>query len=154
MIEIDPSFKKKGLAFHSIYLSQEFNNYVDPAIKSEIQKDISDWTEEVNKSTKEIFEIAKSTLIHFIISANEETTSEDAKKLADNEKVKGNEALKSNDYQEALKYYTKSIEYDPNLTASYCNRALVRLLGVIDFQVYLKLKDYQNVIKDCNTTIA
>ncbi len=63
--------------------------------------------------------------LSFIILTKVENISDDAKKLADKEKVKGNEALKSNDYQEALKYYSKSVEYDPTLTASFCNRALV-----------------------------
>jgi len=52
------------------------------------------------------------------------------KAKAENEKIKGNEALKSNDLKEALNYYTKSLEYDGKMSASYCNRALV----------YLKLK--------------
>lgn len=46
---------------------------------------------------------------------------------AENEKIKGNEALRSNDLKEALNYYTKSLEYDDKLSASYCNRALVYL---------------------------
>ena len=45
--------------------------------------------------------------------------------------------------QEALSYYTKSIEYDSTLTASYCNRALV----------YLKLKEYQKTVDDCNQVL-
>ena len=52
------------------------------------------------------------------------------KAKAENEKIKGNEALRSNDLNEALNYYTKSLEYDDKMAASYCNRALV----------YLKLK--------------
>ena len=31
------------------------------------------------------------------------------RKQAENEKTKGNEAIKSKDYQEAIKYYNKSI---------------------------------------------
>lgn len=57
------------------------------------------------------------------------------RKRAENEKNKGNEALKSKDFKEAIQYYTKSIEYDPHIAASYCNRALV----------YLKLKEWDKV---------
>lgn len=39
--------------------------------------------------------------------------AEDKKVLADQEKTKGNEAIQSNDYAEAEKYYSKSIEYNP-----------------------------------------
>ncbi|KAM3143964.1 hypothetical protein pb186bvf_004015 [Paramecium bursaria] len=64
-------------------------------------------------------------------------------RLAESEKQKGNEALRSNDLKEALNYYTKSIEFDKTMAASYCNRALV----------HLKLKEYQKVIDDCNKTL-
>lgn len=42
---------------------------------------------------------------------------------AENEKCKGNEAFGSASYDEALIYYTRSIEYLPN-AAAYNNRAL------------------------------
>lgn len=66
------------------------------------------------------------------------------KRKAENEKNKGNEAVKSKDFEEALQYYSKSIEYNPKLAPSYCNRALV----------YLKLKNYDECIKDCNRAIG
>ena len=52
--------------------------------------------------------------------------------------------MKSKDFKEAITYYTKSIEYDGTLAASYCNRALA----------YLKLKEYDKVITDCNIAIS
>lgn len=48
-------------------------------------------------------------------------------KLAENERNKGNESMKSKDFDEAIGYYTRSIEYDPSMASSYCNRALVHL---------------------------
>ena len=68
---------------------------------------------------------------------------------AENEKNKGNEALKSKDLQEALFYYSKSIEYDPTLETSYCNRALVYLeqKGILQFL------EYEHAINDCNKAI-
>jgi len=65
------------------------------------------------------------------------------KRRAEEEKVKGNEALRSQDYKEAIQYYSKAIEYDPTLAASYTNRAFV----------FLKLKEYQKCIGDCNVAL-
>jgi hypothetical protein len=45
---------------------------------------------------------------------------------ADQEKCKGNEAFNAGSYEEALVYYTRSIQYLPN-SASYNNRALACL---------------------------
>jgi hypothetical protein len=42
---------------------------------------------------------------------------------ADQEKCKGNEAFNAGSYDEALVYYTRSVQYLPN-AASYNNRAL------------------------------
>jgi len=39
-----------------------------------------------------------------------------------NERNKGNESFRSKDYGEALGYYSKSIEHDPKMKESYCNR--------------------------------
>lgn len=35
--------------------------------------------------------------------------------------------MKSKDFNEAIQYYNKSIELDPNQAATYCNRALAYL---------------------------
>ena len=49
---------------------------------------------------------------------------EEAKSMkADQEKVKGNEAYGSGCYDEAIVYYTRSIQLKPN-AAAYNNRAL------------------------------
>lgn len=83
---------------------------IDPETKKKALEEILSFQEEMaQKSKKQIFE------------------EEERKAKAQNEKLKGNEALKSNDLKEALNYYTKSIEYDDKLSASYCNRALVHL---------------------------
>lgn len=89
---------------------------IDPEVKKKALEEILDFEEKMaNKSKKQLF--------------NDE---EERKTRAQNEKLKGNEALKSNDLNEALNYYTKSLEFDDRLSASYCNRALV----------YLKLKSF------------
>ena len=43
---------------------------------------------------------------------------------ANREKEKGNEAFQSGNYSEALKYYCRSIELNPQVTAVYNNRAI------------------------------
>ena len=47
--------------------------------------------------------------------------------MAERERLKGNEALKSKDFDQAITYYSKSIELDPNSYQSFGNRALVYL---------------------------
>ncbi|MCB0370986.1 MAG: hypothetical protein KDD45_16585, partial [Bdellovibrionales bacterium] len=37
--------------------------------------------------------------------------------------MKGNEAIKSKDFDEAINYYSQSIELDPSMYQSYGNRA-------------------------------
>ena len=69
-----------------------------------------------------------------------EDLDEDMKELkAGQEKCKGNEAFKSGCYDEALHYYTKSIQYMPT-AASYNNRAMA----------YLKLEKWEQAIADCS----
>lgn len=47
--------------------------------------------------------------------------------MAERERLKGNEALKSKDFDEAINYYTKSIELDSKSFQAFGNRALVYL---------------------------
>ena len=89
------------------------NQTIDPETKKKALDDLCAFEEEIaQKSKKNIFGLDEQA---------------QRKAAAENEKIKGNEALKSNDLNEALNYYTKSLEYDSTLTASYCNRALVNL---------------------------
>ena len=60
------------------------------------------------------------------------------------EKQKGNECYKSKDYQEAIDYYTKSLNYNDKDIYVYTNRSLS----------YMKLKKYQDAINDCNIAIS
>ena len=59
---------------------------------------------------------------------------------AEQEKLKGNEAFNAKCYDEAVVYYTRSIQLNEN-AASYNNRALA----------YLKLEKWEKVIDDCNS---
>lgn len=60
---------------------------------------------------------------------NEVDAKDEKKKaeLAEKERVKGNEAIKSKDFDEAISYYSRSIDFDPKMFQSYGNRALAYL---------------------------
>ena len=61
----------------------------------------------------------------FIVSSLITDKSETERRvLANREKEKGNEAFQSGNYSEALMYYCRSIELNPQVTAVYNNRAL------------------------------
>ncbi|XP_036193780.1 sperm-associated antigen 1 [Myotis myotis] len=62
--------------------------------------------------------------------------------LATREKEKGNEAFKSGDYEEAVKYYTRSISVLPTV-AAYNNRA----------QAELKLQNWNSAFQDCEKVL-
>ncbi len=47
--------------------------------------------------------------------------------MAERERIKGNEAIKSKDFDEAISFYTRSIELDSTMHQSYGNRALAYL---------------------------
>ena len=53
--------------------------------------------------------------------------AEKRKAEAERERLKGNEAIRSKDYQEAIGYYTRSVESDPTMHQSWANRALAHL---------------------------
>ncbi|XP_077382016.1 sperm-associated antigen 1-like isoform X1 [Festucalex cinctus] len=62
--------------------------------------------------------------------------------LAEREKDKGNEAFRANDYEEAVAYYSRSIDIMPTV-AAYNNRA----------QTGIKLKQWQRAMNDCNSVL-
>ncbi|XP_077432424.1 sperm-associated antigen 1 [Vanacampus margaritifer] len=62
--------------------------------------------------------------------------------LAEREKDKGNEAFRANDYEEAVAYYSRSIDMMPTV-AAYNNRA----------QAEIKLKQWQRAMNDCNSVL-
>ncbi|KAM5211912.1 sperm-associated antigen 1 isoform 2-T2 [Hipposideros larvatus] len=62
--------------------------------------------------------------------------------LATREKEKGNEAFNSGDYEEAVKYYTRSLSVLPTV-AAYNNRA----------QAELKLQNWDSAFQDCEKVL-
>lgn len=63
--------------------------------------------------------------------------------LANREKEKGNEAFQSGNYSEALMYYCRSIELNPQVTAVYNNRALAEI----------KLEKFKEAVDDCDRVL-
>jgi tetratricopeptide (TPR) repeat protein len=73
-----------------------------------------------------------------------EVTLLERKRLAENEKIKGNDFMKTKEYDEAIKFYSSSIKYDPSEATTYCNRALA----------YIKIKQFDKGVEDCNKAVG
>lgn len=141
MEEIDPRLKKKV-----------FDNRVSQETKTELLKEIDDWEQSLNSKQKASVPVTEEEPINAeqYFAKSQELSKEQKQRLAENERNKGNESVKSKDFDEAIGYYTRSIELDPTMAASYCNRALA----------YLKKKgsmvcnvDFQKALVDCEEAI-
>ncbi|KAJ3387763.1 hypothetical protein HDU84_000575 [Entophlyctis sp. JEL0112] len=66
-----------------------------------------------------------------------------ATSLAEAEKLKGNESFKAKEYDDALQYYTRSLQIKPNQPSLYNNRSLV----------HLKLNNYEKAEKDSSIAL-
>jgi len=140
--ELDPAEKKRKDA-----------EKIDPEVRKKEINSLLEWENDVTlkeqetqakKTSKELTKnVFTSDNGKSKSDENLELTNDQRQKLAELEKNKGNEALKSQDFKEALQYYSKSINYSPTMSATYCNRALV----------HLKLKDYKKTVEDCNKAL-
>ena len=102
--------------------------------------------EDIAKAKEEILQFeneykTKDNLIKETIEKKDESNYR--KKEAQNEKIKGNELMKTKEYDEAIRHYTKAINYDEYEPTIYCNRALA----------YIKNTQYNNGLEDCNKAI-
>lgn len=70
------------------------------------------------------------------------STAAEAEFAAHCEKIKGNESYKNGDYEEAIQYYTNSIELKP-ISTTYTNRAFLNI----------KIKNYGDAIDDCKAAL-
>lgn len=133
--------------------------------KEKASNDLLNWEKEIekkdinlnsklnndNKETNELTNKDKNCVIQDSSNNDNKLENTERKQLllvekqriAESLKIKGNELLKENKVSNALQMYTNSIEYYPNESTTYCNRALC----------YIKLKDYQKCIDDCNKAI-
>ena len=105
--------------------------------------------EDIEKAKEEILQFEneyrkKDNLIKETLEKKNESNYDviklERKKEAQNEKIKGNELMKTKEYDEAIRHYTKAINYDEYEPTIYCNRALA----------YIKNTSYNNALEDCN----
>ncbi|CAH1773410.1 unnamed protein product [Owenia fusiformis] len=75
--------------------------------------------------------------------SDKDMTPEERQLKANREKDKGNEAFRCGDFEESITYYSRSLSLI-STAASFNNRALA----------YLKLKHWDEAIKDCNTVLS
>jgi len=74
------------------------------------------------------------------------------------EKEKGNEAFRAGDFQEALVYYSRSLQLVPTSIA-YNNRAIVGMVDVnwmcndVMFVTEIKLEKYKEAVDDCSEVL-
>jgi tetratricopeptide (TPR) repeat protein len=108
--------------------------------------------EDIEKAKEEILQFenefkTKDALIKETIEKKDESNYDiirlERKKEAQNEKIKGNELMKTKEYDEAIRHYTKAINFDEYEPTIYCNRALA----------YIKNTQYNNGLNDCNKAI-
>ena len=108
--------------------------------------------EDIEKAKEEILQFEneyrkKDNLIKETLEKKNESNYDviklERKKEAQNEKIKGNELMKTKEYDEAIRHYTKAINYDEYEPTIYCNRALA----------YIKNTQYNNGLEDCNKAI-
>jgi tetratricopeptide (TPR) repeat protein len=129
----------------SIALRKQVNN-ISETEKESILQDIYDWEDSLAKKEQRLIlpECEESPEQNVFLKGEQPVLTQAKRtQLAEAERIKGNEAIRSGDLAEAQNYYTKSIELDSRMAASYCNRALI----------FLKTKDYDRCIKDASTAL-
>jgi len=95
-------------------------------------------------------EAAKKTLMEGLrLDPDNEKCRTTIKKMNKQEdlKEKGNSEFKSGNYENAIKFYTDSIEMDPN------NKNICSMLYSNRGTVYLKMKKYKEALADCDKAL-
>ncbi|KAB0362451.1 hypothetical protein FD754_006607 [Muntiacus muntjak] len=133
-----------------LHVAKEKNSKSRPA-KKKIPRDYAEWDKfDVEKECAKLDEDKERTVINnkshlSKIETRLDTaglTEKEKDLLAIREKEKGNEAFKSGDYEEAVKYYTRSLSVLPTI-AAYNNRA----------QAELKLQNWSSAFQDCEKVL-
>lgn len=107
----------------------EFNNTVPPELRESIDSQLSEWENALNQKQPAKANFPTNLEDYEQYFDNEASTLTDKKRKAraESERMKGNEAIKSKDFDEAINYYTRSIELDPAMYQALGNRALAYL---------------------------
>uniref|UniRef100_A0A4W2FLT1 Sperm-associated antigen 1 n=1 Tax=Bos indicus x Bos taurus TaxID=30522 RepID=A0A4W2FLT1_BOBOX len=133
-----------------LHVAKEKNSKSRPA-KKKIPRDYAEWDKfDVEKECAKLDEDKERTVINNKSHLSKIETRLDTAGLTEKEKVfmatrekeKGNEAFKSGDYEEAVKYYTRSLSVLPTV-AAYNNRA----------QAELKLQNWNSAFQDCEKVL-
>uniref|UniRef100_A0A452F6A7 Sperm-associated antigen 1 n=1 Tax=Capra hircus TaxID=9925 RepID=A0A452F6A7_CAPHI len=133
-----------------LHVAKEKNSKSRPA-KKKIPRDYAEWDKfDVEKECAKLDEDKERTVINnkshlSKIETRLDTaglTEKEKDFLATREKEKGNEAFKSGDYEEAVKYYTRSLSVLPTV-AAYNNRA----------QAEIKLQNWNSAFQDCEKVL-
>ncbi|XP_010861858.1 PREDICTED: sperm-associated antigen 1 [Bison bison bison] len=133
-----------------LHVAKEKNSKSRPATKK-IPRDYAEWDKfDVEKECAKLDEDKERTVINNKSHLSKIETRLDTAGLTEKEKVflatrekeKGNEAFKSGDYEEAVKYYTRSLSVLPTV-AAYNNRA----------QAELKLQNWNSAFQDCEKVL-
>ncbi|XP_052507805.1 sperm-associated antigen 1 [Budorcas taxicolor] len=133
-----------------LHVAKEKNSKSRPA-KKKIPRDYAEWDKfDVEKECAKLDEDKDRTVINnkshlSKIETRLDTaglTEKEKDFLATREKEKGNEAFKSGDYEEAVKYYTRSLSVLPTV-AAYNNRA----------QAEIKLQNWNSAFQDCEKVL-
>jgi tetratricopeptide (TPR) repeat protein len=145
-----------------------------------LQKQVDDANNQIEKLKKELADAKTKPTQNSEVEKNKIQSSYNEKiniLTANDWFQKGGNAHKAKDYKGAIDYYTKAIEFNPQLAPVYANRGSAKLgledhRGAIedynkaieinpkyDFafsrrgHAKLKLQDYNGAIEDCNTAI-
>nr|XP_005887078.1 PREDICTED: sperm-associated antigen 1 [Bos mutus] len=133
-----------------LHVAKDKNSKSRPA-KKKIPRDYAEWDKfDVEKECAKLDEDKERTVINNKSHLSKIETRLDTAGLTEKEKVflatrekeKGNEAFKSGDYEEAVKYYTRSLSVLPTV-AAYNNRA----------QAELKLQNWNSAFQDCEKVL-
>ena len=107
-----------------------FNNNLSKEGKEALDRELLEWEQEMGRNP-----VSNAVPVRFdddidseqYFTKQESNSHEQRAKRAEAERNKGNEAMKSKDFDEAIGFYTRSLELDDRQPASFCNRALAFL---------------------------
>ena len=111
--------------------------------KFDVEKQLTELDKELNKSKDSEKTKINMPKVHVDtqVKVSKNATEQELAYLANIEKIKGNDAYKSGDNDEAIAYYTRSLNIHP-LAAVHCNRSLI----------FLKRKQYEEAEQDATGT--
>lgn len=105
---------------------------------------IEDKSLAVAQTLPEIFATASVTTPQINVNSVPFTPTEEEVAEAERLKTEGNDKMKEENFSEAVEFYSKAIEINPQNAVYYCNRAAA----------YSKLGNYAGAVQDCELAIG